>query len=175
MSWGGVPSPAAPPSSLRRRTPFGRLAAALLLATLLGACAAVPLLWQRWLAPPWGEVTAQAAPGCDLQRSACRATFEDGSALELALAPRPVPSNQPIALRLRPLGFEPRTVSMDLNGETMNMGPNHVDLAPGPDGRWIGSTSLTACITGRMAWILVVRAPVGGGERVARFRFETGG
>ena len=56
----------------------------------------------------------------------------------------------------------------------MNMGPNHTALVGGRDGVWTGATALTACVTGAMVWVLEVRAPVGGGERVARFRFETG-
>lgn len=175
MSLRGGSPPTAPPSIQHRSTPLGRLVGVLLLAVLLGTCTAVTLLWPRWLAPPWGEVTAHTASGCNLQRGACRATFADGSALELALTPQPLPSNQPITLRLLTQGFEPRAVSVDLNGETMNMGPNRTDLARSSDGSWTGSTSLTACITGSMVWVLVVRAPVGGSERVARFRFETGG
>jgi hypothetical protein len=144
-------------------------------AVALVLLAALSLAWQPWLAPPWGEMLAQTAPGCDLQRGACRATFADGSALELALTPQPVQPDGPITLRLSTQGFEPRAVSVDLNGETMNMGPNHTELVQGPDGHWSGSTALTACISGSMVWLLVLRAPTGGGERVAHFRFETGG
>ena len=133
-----------------------------------------PMAWQRWLAPPWGEVTAQVMAGCDLHQGACRATFPDGSAVELALAPRPIPDDAAITLRLRTADFTPRSVDVDLNGETMNMGPNRTELTPVGEGEWSGSTALNACVTGRMTWVLSVRAKVGGGVRVARFRFEVG-
>lgn len=169
-AWSALHEPAAPSLPLpQRRVRW---------ATAIGTGWVVVVLslwaWQRWLAPPWGEMTALPPASCNLQFGSCRAEFPDGSALEVTLAPRPVPSDTPITLHLRTVGFEPRSVGIDLNGETMNMGPNHTALVGGRDGVWTGATALTACVTGAMVWVLEVRAPVGGGERVARFRFETG-
>lgn len=164
-------APASPGLALLHRP--ARLALAV--PALFTLVALLWLAWWPWLAPPWWELSAQAAAGCDPQRSVCRATFADGSAVELTLAPGPRPADGSISLRLRPLGFEPGRVSVDLNGDTMNMGPNLTQLAPAQDGHWTGSTSLTACVSGPMTWVLTVRAPAGVNERVARFRFVTGG
>lgn len=153
------------------------------------ACTGVATLatgWQRWLAPPWGEIQGQVDAQCrlDQQPGGCQARFADGSVMHLRLSPsspspRSAPSSAPaadapITLRLTLSAAEARSIAIDLNGETMNMGPNLTEMLRQPDGSWAGTTALSACISGQMTWVLTARAKVGGGERVARYRFETG-
>ncbi len=141
---------------------------------LLVAAAAVHWVGPRWLAPPWGEIAGQASPGCDVLRQACQVHFDDGSSAAVQLRSGGAGDMAPLELQVRFNGTQPRSIGIDLDGESMNMGPNHTELSARADGRWSGGTALSACISGRMAWILTLRAPVGGGVRVVRLRFETG-
>lgn len=168
---GGVQASAAGPNPRPRHR---AAAASGLLLLLLALATAQPGLWSRWLAPPWGEITGLAQPGCDLLQQPCRITFTDGSRAVVTMAPEGHGDPAALLLTVQVQGHEPRSIGIDLDGESMNMGPNHTELSAQPDGRWTGRTALSACITGRMAWILTLRAPVGGGLRVARLRFESG-
>lgn len=180
-SGAGMQPPAAPtrlPQETRqnhRQDHRHRQTLALVVGTLLLAgLGSLPELWSRWLAPPWGEVIGQAEPGCDVLQRACRVDFADGSRAIVTLRSEPLKDSAALALTVQMEGRAPRSIGVDLDGESMNMGPNHTELTADPDGRWTGHSTLSACITGRMAWILTLRAPLGGGERVARLRFETG-
>lgn len=131
-------------------------------------------MWSTRLAPPWGEVQARPAPGCDVQRQACEAVFADGARLVLRLHAADSPTAER-DIEVLAQGFTPRDMNVDLDGETMNMGPNHTRLSQDTDGLWRGRTVLSACVSGRMAWVLTLWAPAGGGQRFVRYRFETGG
>lgn len=180
-SGAGVQPPAAPtrlPQQTRqnhRHNHHHRQALALVVgALLLAGLGTLPEVWSRWLAPPWGEVIGQAEPGCDVLQRACRVDFADGSRAIVTLQSDPLKDSAALALTVQMDGRAPRSIGVDLDVESMNMGPNHTELSAGPQGRWTGHSTLSVCITGRMAWILTLRAPLGGGERVARLRFETG-
>lgn len=165
--------PARPPSRRRRHAVTLALTAAMLAG--LGLTLAGSGLWSRWLAPPWGEQIGQAEPGCDPRGRACRIEFGAGRALQVQARPESTAPAAPLRLEVQAQGFTPRRVSIDLDGETMNMGPNHTPLTRQADGRWTGRTALTACISGPMTWVLTVRSAAGGGTQVGRLRFESGG
>lgn len=150
------------------------LALALAAAVPIALALAATGLWSRWLAPPWGEQVGRTEPGCDPRQRACRVDFGHGRALQVQARPESAAPTAPLQLEVRALGFEPRQVSVDLDGATMNMGPNPTRLVPQADGRWSGRTALSACISGRMTWVMTVRAAAGGGTQVGRLRFESG-
>lgn len=170
----GTAAPTPPLRPGRPHRPLRRLAAAAAGLLLLGSLAVLPSVWARWLAPPWGEVAGQPDPGCDVLQQACRVPFADGSLAVVRVRAEALQDGAALALTVRFDGAPPRAVDIDLDGESMAMGSNHNELKALADGRWTGHTSLSACVSGRMAWILTLRAPVGGGVRVARLRFETG-
>lgn len=109
------------------------------------------------------ELTPEA--GCDLNRSACRATFA-GGAIELSLEPRPVPVVKPMQVTATIAGLDPAAVELDFSGVSMNMGYNRVALEKAADGRFTGQATIPVCITGRMAWraTLLIDAP---GQRIS--------
>lgn len=168
---GSAAGPSAPPRRARSRALA--LAAAVAFAALAALLAGSDL-WSRWLAPPWGEQPGQAEPGCDPRLRACPIQFGAGRTLQVQARPESAAPAAPLQLEVWAQGFAPRRVSIDLDGETMNMGPNHTPLTPQADGRWQGRTALTACISGRMTWVLTVRSAAGGGTQVGRLRFESG-
>lgn len=149
---------------LRRRGPG--IALALLVAVALAVWA--------WVAQPWQSQQALAVTGCDVQRQPCTARFPDGSTLTLHLTTPDGSAQGALRVAVQAAGFAPRRVGLDLDGETMAMGPNHLELQRGGDGRWQGDGALSACLSGPMNWVATLRARAGLGERVARFRFVSG-
>jgi len=165
--------PLAAPRWLRgrplRSPPLLRLALAVLTAAALGAGGVAALPW----------VTQQATPvtACDALRQACTARFADGTTLTLRLQPQGHSAGAPLRASVQTGGFAPRSLTLDLDGETMAMGPNHLDLQPDPAGAnsaWQGDAALSACLSGPMGWVATLRARSGLGERVARLRFVSG-
>jgi hypothetical protein len=142
------------------------LALALAALLLLGA-------WQAGGAT-WFEQQALPMPGCDALRQPCTAHFSDGTTLTLQLVPQAGSTGGALRVAVQTGGFGSRSVGLDLDGETMAMGPNHLELQRSGDGRWQGDAALSACLSGRMAWVATLRARSGLGERVARLRFVSG-
>lgn len=156
--WGGLP---------------GLALATVAMLAVLAAAGAGALLREGhwWLAAP---VKAPPVTGCDALREACTARFADGATLTLRLAPQGLSAAAALRVVAQAEGATPLAVTLDLDGETMAMGPNHLDLQRAGDGRWQGEAALSACLSGPMAWVATLRLRSGWGERVARFRFVSG-
>lgn len=158
------------PARLRRLPGLRARAVGLALALSAGG---VSGLWGLG-ALPWSVQQASPVTGCDVLRQSCIARFPDGTTLALQLVPQGASASSALGVAMQAGGFAPRSVGLDLDGETMAMGPNHLDLQLGGDGRWRGQAALSACLSGRMAWVATLRARAGLGERVARFQFVSG-
>ncbi len=120
---------------------------------------------------PKADLELAPEAGCDLNRSACRASFAGGS-IELSLEPRPVPVVKPMQVTATITGLDPAGVELDFSGVSMNMGYNRVTLDKAGEGRFTGQATIPVCITGRMAWraTLLIDAP---GQRISvPFIFE---
>ncbi|OHC71654.1 MAG: hypothetical protein A3H93_11975 [Rhodocyclales bacterium RIFCSPLOWO2_02_FULL_63_24] len=143
---------------------------------MIAALIAVAVVGQRFspLLLPKADVTGIAAPGCDLQRQACAATFGEGGRLQLSITPRPIPYLQPLRIEVSVSGVEARKVEVDFAGASMNMGYNRSQLVASPGGAYRGETSLPVCVSGSMTWVATVIVETERQRIAVPFRFDTG-
>nr|WP_296748633.1 hypothetical protein [Thioalkalivibrio sp.] len=113
-------------------------------------------------------------PGdCDLNLHACTAELPSGQKVSLDLQPRPMPTLQPLEVRLDLGGLDPEWVELDLAGVEMYMGFNRSRLERVAPGRYRGQTVLPVCASEAMTWAATV-LPEGDQERgEVQFRFVT--
>jgi len=126
------------------------------------------------LLSPVADVTIAPDLGCDLHRASCAATLPDGGRLELSLAPRPIPVSVPIEASVHVAGQAVDRVELDFAGVTMNMGYNRAELRPTGPATFVGTATLPACVTGRMAWQATVLVERGRTRIAVPFRFDAG-
>lgn len=133
-----------------------------------------------WLAPQLrdgGGAAPAAAPACDINASACRVALPAGGSVELSITPRPIPTLAPLAISATVTGSELRARSLDFSGVDMDMGSTRATLAadPGNSARFVGSTQLPVCSTGRMRWRATLQLEDASGVGVALpFGFDSG-
>jgi hypothetical protein len=128
-------------------------------------------LWQL-RHPPVEQVVAPDAD-CDLQRGACGATLPGGGRLTLAIAPRPIPLIEPLAIEVRVDGARSRAVEVDFSSPDMYMGYNRRALEAAGAGVYAGKAVLPVCIRTRMAWRARVVADTERGRVSVPFLFVT--
>lgn len=149
---------------------------ALINLAMIAALIAVAVVGQRFspLLLPKADVTGVAAPGCDLQRQACAATFGEGGRLQLSITPRPIPMLQALQVEVSVSGGAARKVEVDFAGASMNMGYNRSQLVATAGGAYRGETSLPVCVSGSMTWIATVIVETDRQRIAVPFRFDTG-
>lgn len=124
-----------------------------------------------WL--PHADVPLPLVEGCRLDRQACSAALPGGGRVEMALAPRPVPTSGPMRVVVTVEGAQADTVEVSFQGVDMNMGLHRLQLT-GANGRHVGETTLPVCVTGRMVWQATVLLAIGRRNITVPFRFESG-
>lgn len=117
--------------------------------------------------------TAAGDPDCDLQLGPCTATFADGAAVTLSLAPRPIAVMQPLTLAVEIQGIDPGSVAVDFQGVEMNMGYNRSELKPESPARYTGEAMMPVCTRERMEWRVQVIVRTAEGYRAAPYRLVT--
>lgn len=125
------------------------------------------------LRPP--ERWAPAGPvqtGCDLGGGTCRVDLGGGRALELTLAPRPVPLLEPLTVEARFTGGVARAVSLSLEGAQMDMGVTKLALHEDA-GRFVGGGQLPVCAAETMRWRARLDFELDGTPASRGFGFET--
>lgn len=117
---------------------------------------------------------AVLGPGdCDLNLQACSAELPSGLRVSLDLQPRPMPTLQPLQVRLDLTGQDPEWVELDLAGVEMYMGFNRSRLERVAPGSYRGQAVLPVCASEAMTWAATV-LPEGVQERgEVQFRFVT--
>lgn len=163
-----LPSPQVSlPMSASVRQMRHAIAAALVLgATGYGGYAA----WAR-LGPP-RTMLGEQPPGCDLQRTPCRARFADGSELLVDLRPRPVGLVTPFTVDVEVRAMSAAHVDIALNSPG-SLAFSRRTLPARARRRFSGETTLAVCSSAPMRWRLQVVARGGRTAREAMFEFET--
>lgn len=139
--------------------------------TTIAAMAIAAAAGYGWL--PRADVSLPVVEGCRLDREACAAALPGGGRVEIALAPRPVPTSRPMRVVVTVAGTQPDGVEVSFQGVDMNMGLHRLPLA-GDGGRYVGETTLPVCVTGRMVWQATVKLETGRKDITVPFRFESG-
>ena len=125
---------------------------------------------------PGGDPAGIAVLGpddCDLNLQACTAELPSGLRVSLDLQPRPMPTLQPLEVRLELTGQDPEWVELDLAGVEMYMGFNRSRLERVGPGSYRGETVLPVCASEAMTWAATV-LPEGEQDRgEVQFRFLT--
>lgn len=139
--------------------------AALALAAALG--------WRLWpVLFPAPAFKAEQESNCDLNRSACRAVFADGSQVRLRIEPHPIPALKPLQLHLEADSIEINRAAIGISGIEMNMGYFHYPLQTDGKGRFSGTGVLPVCTWERMPWQAVVDLDTARGKYRAEFHFD---
>ena len=143
---------------------------------MIGALLAIAFAGHHYspLLLPRADVAAVVAPGCDLHKGPCAATWPQGGRMELSITPHPIPYLHPLRVEVAVSGVEPGRIEVDFAGETMNMGYNRIELKPSGAGRHAGEASLPVCVSGGMDWVATVIVEAGGKRISAPYRFATG-
>jgi hypothetical protein len=143
----------------------------LLVAAVILAMLAVAVLGYGWL--PKADVRLAPVEDCRLDQGPCAAGLPGGGRIEVALAPRPIPSSRPLAATVAVAGVEVDRVELEFTGVAMNMGRIRLPLAAQGAGRYAGNISLPVCVTGAMAWQATVLVETGRQVISVPFRFES--
>jgi hypothetical protein len=143
---------------------------------MIGALLGIAVAGHRYspLLLPRADVFVVPAPGCDLHKGPCAATWPGGGHLEFSVTPRPIPYLHPLRVEVVVSGVQPGKVEVDFAGETMNMGYNRIELKPSGGGRHAGEASLPVCVSGSMDWVATVIVEADGKRISAPYRFATG-
>jgi len=130
------------------------------------------------LAPLLNPKTDIALPlsSCDLGQGACAATLPNGTRIEFAIEPRPIPVLRPLKLQATLTGGEVRRIEVDFTGTDMKMGYNRPQLErqEGSSDHFVGMASLPVCITGSMEWEATLLIDTGKAIVAVPFRFLSG-
>ena len=125
---------------------------------------------------PGGDPAGIAVLGpddCDLNLQACTVELPSGLQVRLDLQPRPMPTLEPLEVRLDLNGLDPEWVELDLAGVEMFMGFNRSRLERVAPGSYRGQTVLPVCASEAMTWAATV-LPEGDQDRgEVQFRFVT--
>lgn len=126
------------------------------------------------LAPLLNPKTDVALPlsTCNPGGQTCVATLPDGGLLEFSIAPRPIQSLKPLQLEVSVRGSQVKQIEVDFVGTDMKMGFNRPRLEEQGE-RFVGQTSLPACITGTMEWDATVLVETPQSLVAVPFRFST--
>ncbi len=154
------------------RPSLNRILFALGAALGLGATGAGGYRLWTLLDPPQ-TITVEPPPGCELHRADCRASLPGGGELRLALAPRPIPLAQTIALAVEFTGLGADSVEADISSLDMIMGYHRRTLAPDGPNRFRAETVLAICTRETMRWRLTVIVRSGRTTYRVPFAFET--
>lgn len=110
---------------------------------------------------------------CNLNERACAVRTPSGGQALLEMAPRPMPTMQPLVATLELAGQDPAWVEIDLDGVEMYMGLNRARLDRVAPGSYRGEVVLPVCASERMTWAATL-LPEGDFERgEVQFRFVT--
>lgn len=141
---------------------------------ILAGLLAVGIVGYRYspLLLPKSDVVATVEPGCNLHRGPCFASLPGGGRIELSIEPRPIPTVQPLTVRIGVGGIEARSAAIDFAGIGMNMGYNRPTL-DAVAGGFAGGASLPVCITGSMSWEATVLLETDRLRIAAPFRFDS--
>ncbi len=158
-----------PPAQLRSPMAGRRfvVAAAVSLAMVL-----VAVVGYRFV--PKADVRLPLVADCALDRQPACVAELPGGRMEMAISPRPIPSNQPLNVSVSLSGIRADRVEIDFAGVDMNMGHIGVRLAAAGAGRYTGQATLPVCVTGRMAWWVTVLLDTGREVISVPFRFDSG-
>lgn len=153
-------------------------ASALAVALALAVPAAAAILVR--LVQPWSAVRERVelpVPACDLAHEVCAVPLDagvpNGARVLFSMTPRPIVPSMPLDLEARFEGIAPERVEVDLNGTAMRMVDNRTVLRAGADGRYVGRTGLSACITGGMQWRAALIVDDGRTQYTLPFVFDT--
>jgi hypothetical protein len=124
-----------------------------------------------WLFPRATQ-TAAGEAGCDLHSGPCTARLPDGGEITLSITPRPIPALAPLMAEVQVKGLAATSVTLDINGVTMNMGLFRTALKATEDGGWRGKTGLPVCTTSKMDWLADVQVKTADGLVSAPFSFS---
>ena len=110
---------------------------------------------------------------CRIDMNRCSARFDDGTRISVRIEQSPVRPLEPLDFHVLVSGIEPKNITMDLVGITMNMGPNSFPLLnTSRQGEYAGQGMVPICIRDRMEWHAVVRMETPEKIYETPFRFD---
>lgn len=111
---------------------------------------------------------------CDLHKSSCKITIQDGTSFELSITPKEIPLMQTLNFSIKSNKIDLKDLYLNIYATNMFMGEFNLPLENLGNGRYKASGILPTCPVGNMEWNAEIRIenitnPIG-----ARFQFKTG-
>lgn len=140
---------------------------------IAAASFALACYWERHL--PAERFVSQSADDCDLNLTACTASFDDERSIQLSWHPAPIKPNSRIRAIVRTSGLNVSAARFLLTGTDMAMGLVEADLSALDQDSFSGEVFLPVCIRGEMRWRATVDIEAAGKTYAADFRFDVRG
>lgn len=110
---------------------------------------------------------------CDLKKSSCSVTIDDGTVLEFEIEQKDIPLMKPLTFKLKSSNPKLENITLKLYATNMMMGTFELKFHNDGNGNYTTSTTLPTCAVGGMKWNADVQVSTFNKIIGARFQFET--
>lgn len=110
---------------------------------------------------------------CDLKKSSCIVTIDDGTVLEFEIEQKDIPLMKPLTFKLKSSNPKLENITLKLYATNMMMGTFELKFQNDGNGNYTTSTTLPTCAVGGMKWNADVQVSTFNKIIGARFQFET--
>lgn len=110
---------------------------------------------------------------CDLKKSSCSVTIDDGTVLEFEIEQKDIPLMKPLTFKLKSSNPKLENITLKLYATNMMMGTFELKFQNDGNGNYTTSTTLPTCAVGGMKWNADVQVSTFNKIIGARFQFET--
>lgn len=110
---------------------------------------------------------------CDLKKSSCSVTIEDGTVLEFEIVQKDIPLMKPLTFKLKSSNPSLDDISVKIYATNMMMGTYELKFKNDGNGNYTTSGTLPTCPVGGMKWNADVQISKFSKIIGARFQFET--
>jgi hypothetical protein len=110
---------------------------------------------------------------CDLKKSSCSVTLENGTILEFEIEQKDIPLMKPVTFKLKSSDVALDNITLKLYATNMMMGTFELKFKNDGNGNYSTTTTLPTCAVGGMKWNADVQISTFNKIIGGRFKFET--
>lgn len=111
---------------------------------------------------------------CDLHKSSCDITLQDGTSFQLTIEPKTIPLMEPLTFILKSNNPNLQALKLNIYATNMFMGDFNIPLKNIGNGTYKAVGTLPTCQVGNMQWNADIRLEKLHKTIGARFQFKTG-
>ncbi len=110
---------------------------------------------------------------CDLHKSSCNITIQDGTTFELEITPKTIPLMEQITFKIKSNNPNLKNLKLNIYATNMFMGDLNLPIKNLGDGKYEATGMLPTCPVGDMLWNADIRVEKLDKTIGARFQFKT--